>query len=156
VAYTAPTAVTAGDAITASLYNTYVKSNIIDHEARIVSLYPLTMTVALSDEITAITTGVAKVTLRAPFAMTLTSIPRASVNTVSSSGVPTVDINVAGSTILSTKLTIDASEFTSVTAASAAVLSTTSIGDDAEITFDVDVAGTGAKGLKVTLYYVKA
>jgi len=30
VAYTAPTAVTAGDALTASLYNTYVKDNIID------------------------------------------------------------------------------------------------------------------------------
>lgn len=32
MAYTAPTAVTAGDALTASLYNTYVKDNIIDHE----------------------------------------------------------------------------------------------------------------------------
>jgi len=156
MAYTVPSSVSPGQAITSTLYNTYVKDNIIDHESRIVSLYPLTMTVALSDEITAITTGTAKVTLRAPFAMTLTGIPRASVNTVSSSGIPTVDINVAGSTILSTKLTIDASEFTSVTAASAAVLSTTSIADDAEITFDVDVAGTGAKGLKVTLYYVKA
>lgn len=32
MAYTAPTAVSAGDALTASLYNTYVKDNIIDHE----------------------------------------------------------------------------------------------------------------------------
>ena len=146
--YTAPSAVNTGDPITATLYNTYVKDNIV-------SLFPLTMTVALSDETTTITTGVAKVTLRAPFAMTLTQIPRASVNTVSSSGLPTVDINVAGSSILSTKLSIDASEFTSTTAATPAILSTSSIVDDAEITFDVDVAGTGAKGLKVTLYYVK-
>jgi microcystin-dependent protein len=34
VAYTAPSAVNAGDALTASLYNTYVKDNIIDLNAR--------------------------------------------------------------------------------------------------------------------------
>jgi hypothetical protein len=111
------------------------------------------MTVALSDEDTAITTGTAKITFRAPYAMELYQIPRASLSTVSSSGTPTVDINVNGATILSTKLTIDASEKTSTTAATAAVLSSTSIADDDEITMDIDVAGTGAKGLKVTLYF---
>jgi hypothetical protein len=117
------------------------------------------MTVALSDESTAITTGTAKVTMRAPFAMSITSIPRASVNTVSSSGNPTVDINVGGTSILgANKLSIDASEKTSTTAATATTLASnpTSISDDAEITFDIDVAGTGAKGLKVVLYYTKA
>lgn len=107
--------------------------------------------VALSDETTAITTGTSKATIRSPFAMTLTSV-RANVNTVSSSGTPTVDINVNGSTILSTKLTIDASEKTSVTAAVPAVISSSAIADDDELTFDIDVAGTGAKGLKVWLY----
>ncbi len=107
--------------------------------------------VAMSDETTVITTGTAKVTVRAPYAFTVTGV-RASVNTVSSSGLPTVDINEAGTTILSTKLTIDASEFTSVSAATPAVVSDTAIADDAEITFDVDVAGTGAKGLKVCVY----
>jgi hypothetical protein len=111
------------------------------------------MTIALSDEDTAITTGTAKITFRAPYAMDLYRIPRASLSTASSSGIPTVDINVGGSTILSTKLTIDANEKTSTTAAAAAVLSSTSIADDAEITMDIDVAGTGAKGLKVVLYY---
>lgn len=38
MAYTAPTAVSAGDALTATLYNTYVKDNIIDHESRILAL----------------------------------------------------------------------------------------------------------------------
>lgn len=109
---------------------------------------------ALSDEGTAITTGVAKLTWRAPYKLKITAIPRASLNTVSSSGLPTVDINVAGSTILSTKLTLDVSEKTSVTAAAAAVLSAspTLVADDAEVTFDIDVAGTGAKGLKVAIY----
>ncbi len=37
MAYTAPSAVTTGQAITATLYNTYVKDNILDHESRIVT-----------------------------------------------------------------------------------------------------------------------
>lgn len=112
------------------------------------------MQIALSDETTAITTGTSKVTMRAPFALTLTQIPRASVNTASSSGLPTVDIKVGGTTILgANKLSIDASEKTSTTAATATTLATSNIADDAEITFDITVAGTGAKGLKVTLYF---
>ena len=111
------------------------------------------MTVALSDESTAITTGVGKVTFRAPFAMTLYQIPRASLSTASTGGIPEVDINKNGTTIFSTRLTIDANEKTSVTAATAAVMSTTTFADDDEISMDIDVAGTGAKGLKVTLYY---
>ncbi len=114
------------------------------------------LTVALSDETTSITTGVAKITLRAPYAWTLTRIPRASLSSASVSGIPTVDINVNGNSILSTKLTIDENEKTSTTAATAAALSSTSIADDAEITMDVDVAGSAAKGLKVTLYYKRA
>lgn len=107
---------------------------------------------ALSDEVTAITTGTAKLTWRAPRALVITAL-RASLSTASSSGIPTVDINEAGATILSTKLTIDATEKTSVTAAVPYVLSDTVIADDAEITFDIDVAGTGATGLKVKIYY---
>ena len=113
----------------------------------------LSMTVALSDETTAITTGTAKVTFRVPYAMTLYQLPRASLATASTSGIPEVDINKNGSTIFTTRLTIDANEKTSVTAATPAVLSTTTFADDDEVTFDIDVAGTGAKGLKVTLYY---
>lgn len=109
---------------------------------------------ALSDETTAITTGAAKVTWRAPFAMTVTAV-RASLSTASSSGIPTVDINEGGTTILSTKLTIDANEKTSTTAATPAVISDSAIADDAEITFDVDTAGTGAAGLKVKIYFTK-
>ena len=111
--------------------------------------------VAVGDETTAITTGTAKVTFRMPWAMTLTAV-RASLTTASSSGTPTVDINEGGTTILSTKLTIDASEKTSTTAATPAVISDAALADDAEITIDIDVAGTGAKGLKVYLIGTRA
>jgi hypothetical protein len=113
-------------------------------------LIPVSIVVALSDETTTITTGNAKATMRAPYAFTLTGV-RASVNTVSTSGLVTVDINQNAATILSTKLTIDANEKTSTTAATPAVMSATAIADDAELTFDIDVAGTGAKGLKVAM-----
>lgn len=107
--------------------------------------------IAVGDETTAITTGTAKVTFRMPYAFTLTDC-RASLNTVSSSGTPTVNIKESGTTIFSTKLTIDANEKTSTTAATPYVFSDTSLADDAEMTIDIDTAGTGAKGLKVILY----
>lgn len=107
---------------------------------------------SLSDETTAITTGTAKLTWRTPYAFTVTAV-RASLATVSSSGLVTVDINDSGTTIMSTnKLSIDANEKTSTTAATAAGLTDTALADDAEITFDIDAAGTGAKGLKVKIY----
>jgi hypothetical protein len=110
--------------------------------------------VAISDEVTDLTTGTAKVTIRAPFAMTLTAIPTASLSTTSSSGNPTFDINVAGSSVLgANKLSIDSGEKTSTTAATATTLATTSVAADAEITFDIDTAGTGAKGAKITVFY---
>lgn len=110
--------------------------------------------VAISDETTAITAGAAKLTFRMPWAFTLTAV-RASLSTAGST-LTTVDINEGGTTILSTKLTLDASERTSTTAATAAVISDTALADDAEITVDIDGAGTGAKGLKVTLIGTRA
>lgn len=112
---------------------------------------------AVSDETTDITTGAAKLTFRMPYAFKLSTGAgallgvRANVNTVSSSGAVQVDINESGASILSTKLTIDASEKTSLSAATPAVISDTDLTDDAEITIDIASAGTGAKGLKVTL-----
>ena len=106
--------------------------------------------IAVSDETTAITTGTAKVTFRMPFAMTLTKI-KGSLTTGSTSGIPAVDVNETGVSVFSTTLTIDANELTSETAAVAAVLSDTSLADDASITIDIDTAGTGAKGLKIYL-----
>jgi hypothetical protein len=111
---------------------------------------PEVIIVALGDETTALATGANKVRFRMPFAMTLTAV-RASLNTASSSGLPTFDINEGGVSVLSTLLTIDASEKTSTTAATPAVISDASLADDAEISIDVDVAGTGAVGAKIYL-----
>lgn len=106
---------------------------------------------ALSDEVTAITGGNGKVTVRMPFALTLTEV-RASLNTEQSSGsVLTIDINKTGSSILSTKLTIDNGEKSSTTATTPAVISDSALTDDCELTFDIDQAGVGGKGLKVWL-----
>jgi hypothetical protein len=120
------------------------------------STFPVCLGFALSDEISALTTGTAKLTVRAPFAFTLTGV-KASLSTASGGGtLVTVDINESGSTVLSTKLTIDNSEKTSATAATAAVISDSSIALDAEITFDIDQCGSGAKGLKVWLLGTRA
>lgn len=108
--------------------------------------------IACSDETTAIAAGTAKVTLRMPYAFTLSAV-RASLTAAQASGsILTVDINESGTSVLSTKLTIDNTEKTSVTATTAAVLSDTTLADDAEITIDIDQVGDGsAKGLKVYL-----
>jgi hypothetical protein len=108
--------------------------------------------IACSDETTALTTGGAKATFRMPYAMTLTEV-RASVTTAPTGSPLTVDINESGTTILSTKLTIDATEKTSETAATAAVISDSSLADDAEITIDIDQIGStvAGAGLKVWL-----
>lgn len=111
---------------------------------------PEALVIAASDETTPITTGITKVTFRMPFAMTLTSV-RASLTTASSSGTPTFDINESGVTVLSTKITIDVGEKTSTTAAIPPVISDSSLADDAEMTIDFDVAGTGATGVKIYL-----
>ena len=116
-----------------------------------------TFIVAASDETTDLTTGTAKVTFRMPYAMTLTGI-RASVNTAPTGSVLTVDVNEGGTTILSTKITIDAGEKTSVTAATPPVISDSSLADDAEMTIDIDGVGStvAGKGLKVAFIGTKA
>ena len=129
-----------------SMLSTFVPSS-HDHDNPTQSLI-----VACSDETTALTTGNAKATFRMPYAFTLTAV-RASVTTAPTGSVLTVDINEAGSTILSTKITIDASEKTSTTAATPPVISDTSLADDAQITIDLDTVGStvAGAGLKVTL-----
>lgn len=110
------------------------------------------LVIAVSDEATALTAGTGKTTFRMPYAFTVSAV-RASLTTAQASGsIFTADINEAGTSILSTKLTIDNTEKTSTTAAAAAVISDSALADDAEITIDIDQVGNGtAKGLKVYL-----
>jgi hypothetical protein len=113
---------------------------------------PWVLAFILSDETTALTTGT-KLKFRMPFAATLNSGAagiRAQLTTAGSSGT-TVDVQEGGVSILSTKVTIDTSEKTSLDAATPPVISDTALADDAELSFIVDVAGTSAAGLKVVL-----
>ena len=105
--------------------------------------------VALGDETTAITAGAAKVTFRMPYGFTLTDV-RGSL-AVAGSSATIVNVKRNGGSIFSTKLQIDSGAKTSVGSVVPRVLADTSLADDAEITLDIDTAGTGAKGLKVTL-----
>lgn len=108
--------------------------------------------VAVTTEAGFVAAGTAKVTFRMPYAMTLTSV-KASLTTAQTSGtILTIDINESGSTVLSTKLTIDNTEKTSATAATPPVISDSALAADAEITIDIDSIGDGtAAGLKVVL-----
>lgn len=118
---------------------------------------PIEIQLACSDETTALTAGTAKVTFRAPCAITLTAV-RASVTTAPTGSTLVVDINEGGTTILSTKLSIDATEKTSTTAATPPVISDTALADDAEMTIDIDQVGStiAGAGLKVTLIGTRA
>ena len=108
--------------------------------------------IAIGDETTAATTGTAKTTFRMPYAFTLTDI-RAHCVTAPTGATLTLDVNESGSTILSTKLTIDSTEKTSETAATQPVISDSALADDSEITIDIDQIGStvAGAGIKITL-----
>jgi hypothetical protein len=112
--------------------------------------------IACSDEATALTAGTNKARFRMPFAGTLTAV-KASVNTAPVGSTLVVDINESGTSVLSTKLSIDASETTSATAAVPAVISDSALADDSIISVDIDQIGSGTagEGLKVTLYVTR-
>jgi hypothetical protein len=79
------------------------------------------------------------------------------VTTVSSSGLPTVMIRNATTAhdMLSTALTTDATEKSSSTATTAAVINDTykTVATDDEIYLNVTTAGTGTKGLMVNMVF---
>ena len=110
--------------------------------------------IAVTDETSNVTVSTARMSFRAPVAMALSATPRATLATASSSGLVVCDIKLNGTSILNAtnKLSIDATELSSVTAATATSLVTTAIPDDGLITIDITSAGTGAKGLKIVLY----
>ena len=103
---------------------------------------------ACSDETTAIEDTGTVLTFYPPIAYTVTGV-RASLTTTSSSGTPTIDIHEGATTILSTKITIDAGDLISTDSATQPVIDDPDLADEAKITIDVDVTGTDATGLKV-------
>lgn len=98
----------------------------------------------------AISTGTGKAYYRMPWAATLTGVKANCNNNVTS--LVTVDVNEGLTSVLSTKLTIDNGESSSLTATTPAVISDSDIANDALLTFDVD-GGTGTGPLTVTLYF---
>jgi hypothetical protein len=115
--------------------------------------------IPVGDETTPLTTGTSKVRFRMPFAATLLAV-RADVNTDTppTGSALIVDVNEAGTSVLGTKLSIDASETTSTTAASAATITDSSLADVAEISIDIDQIGStvAGAGLKVSLFVRRA
>ena len=121
------------------------------------TLMPQCMTIAVTEENTNIQTGTAQVTIRSPYALGITDV-RGSLS-VASTGATLVefDVNVDGTSIFTTEPTFDANETTTTTATTAGAINggVAMVNDDAEITIDIDSAGSGARGLKVTLYYTR-
>lgn len=110
------------------------------------------LTIPITGTISAITTGVAKQTWYATYAATIKDI-RITVASSTTTGTLTINIKKNGTTIFSTKPTIDATESSSRTAATAYVLSTTTCAAEDKFTFDVDGQGDGtAVNLQVTLF----
>ena len=113
---------------------------------------PESFILACSDLTTALAAGTGKAYFRMPYGFTLTAV-KASLMTAQASGsIFTVDINKNGTSVLSTKLTVDNTEKTSATAATPAVISSAAFLADDEVTIDIDQVGdAGAKGLIVEL-----
>ena len=92
---------------------------------------------------------------RMPWAATLTAV-KANRNGTNSNGSVTIDVNEGGTSVLSTEITIDVSESSSLDAATPAVISDSALANDALLTFDIDSANTSDEGpLTVTLYFTR-
>lgn len=105
-----------------------------------------------ADETVVITTGTAKFTFAGMPSMAILEC-NANLVTASSSGLPTFDLNDGGVSFLSTKITIDANELTSKSAATPPVISTQNHTSPWTLTMDIDVAGTGAKGWGIEIRF---
>lgn len=108
--------------------------------------------VAMSDMTTDITTGASKAAWFAPENGQLSSV-YIGVHDPSSSGVVRVDMNDAGGTVFSTRPAIDATEATSLTGTNAVLDGAVTFSRGDKFTFDIDDAGTDAKGLQICIEY---
>ena len=112
--------------------------------------------IALGDESTvlaAASTTVPVVTYHMPHAFTLTNVKVGLTAAGTGAALATFDVHEAGVTVLSTKVTVDASEKTSATAATQPVISDSALAADSLIEIFVDLVDTDnlAAGAKVYL-----
>ena len=110
-----------------------------------------TVAVAASALDTDLTAATSQAIYAAPEDMTITQV-FAKVGTAPTGSTIVVDINVNASTILSTKISIDVSEKTSLTAATPPVISSASLTQGDEITIDIDQVGATIAGKDLTVY----
>lgn len=114
------------------------------------------VSIAMGDETTvlaAASTSVPLVTFNMPYAFTLTNVIVSAVAAPTGAALVTVDVHENGTTVLSTKVTIDASEKTSATAATQPVISDSALAVNSLIEIFVDQIDTDntAAGLKIYL-----
>jgi hypothetical protein len=109
--------------------------------------------IACSDETSVLTTGT-KVTFRMPYAFTLTAVRGSLTTAATGATLFAFDVKESGTTIFSTKPTIDASEKTTTTATTPSVLSDTALADDAEITIIIDAVGNTIAGAGLKVYLI--
>ena len=106
--------------------------------------------IAMSDYTTALTTGTGKAGWIVPYNCTINEVFIGLAESQSTSGSVTADAKIGSTSIFSTLPSIDANEDTSLTGV-AAVVSTTALTKGQKVTFDITAAGTGAKGLIMTI-----
>lgn len=121
-----------------------------------------TIIASCSDEVTPISLGGPKTTFRAPYAMDLAVVGsegyiRASLTTAPVGAAFIIDVTMNGLTLFSQQIVIDDGTKTSVGSAIPAVLSVTSIPDDAEFLVYVTQVGStyAGAGLKVAVTGIK-
>lgn len=118
-------------------------------------LFPEVFQLACSDRSSSLTTASSVASFHAPFGFVLTDA-QSEVLVASSSGLVSVQVKKNGTSLLSTVLSIDASEVSSLTAATPGVIAgAPSIVQGDLITIDITASGTGAKGLIVTLLGIR-
>lgn len=158
MAWTSPRTWTTGETVTAAMMNEQVRDNsaYLKDEIEKATIYLH----ILDDDVT-LTTGDGQIYFTVPSTLNeyvITGVA-ACVYTASSSGTPTIQIhNLTDSVdVLSTRITIDATELTSYTASAAAVINTSNddLATGDRLRIDCDVAGTGAKGLDVIIEVAK-
>lgn len=136
-------AIIAGKTLSATTSDTLYTTNLnVDNDAIGI---PYDTYLAVSDETTTLTSGTSKVTFYAPRGFEISKV-KVSLST-SGSTTTTVDVNVGGTSILSSPIDLTSGDFVVSTTA----LATSTISEDDRFTVDIDAAGTDAAGLKIYL-----
>jgi hypothetical protein len=159
--YTAQSHVSYGDTWTAGQHNTMIDNIADGHNAEpALRLKTVVVTVLDVTQALVVEDGIGFIVFPVPHTINnweLISADAVLLGVVSSSGVPTFQIhNVTDSVdMLSTKITVDAGEWSSYTAATPAVVNTSNdvVTSGDRLRFDCDVAGTNVEGLAFILTF---